>query len=137
MFRAHVLWYYHTYRCDDTRGCVMQFWPPDDELMCSKHVEAWNETYCKTKFCAWSWLNTEINILRCKVSLTSKNKIICEVEIQRDITQMAPKFPYYSVQYRLPATPLVPSQVFWRGIIHPNEGGLLTWNYGVNLEAHK
>jgi len=20
-----------TYRCDDTGGCVMQFWPPDDE----------------------------------------------------------------------------------------------------------
>ena len=23
--------------------------PPDDEHMCSKHVEAWNKTYCKTK----------------------------------------------------------------------------------------
>jgi len=21
----HTLWYHHTYRCDDTRGCVMQF----------------------------------------------------------------------------------------------------------------
>ena len=29
-----------TYRCDDTRGCIVQFWPPDDEHMCSKHVEA-------------------------------------------------------------------------------------------------
>ena len=29
-----------TYRCDDARGCVMQFLPPDDEHMCSKHVEA-------------------------------------------------------------------------------------------------
>ena len=28
------------------------------EHMCSKHVE----TYCKTKFCALSWLNTEISI---------------------------------------------------------------------------
>jgi len=28
-----------TYRCDDTRSCVMQFWPPDDKHMCSKHVE--------------------------------------------------------------------------------------------------
>jgi len=46
MFRAHV----HTYRCDDTRGCVMQFWRPDDEHMCSKHVEAWNKTYCETNF---------------------------------------------------------------------------------------
>ena len=59
-----------TYRCDDTRGCVMQFWPPDDEGMCSKHVEAWNKTNCKTKFCTSSWLNTEINILRCTVSNT-------------------------------------------------------------------
>ena len=60
MFRAHVLivrraklyytvsgiitpigvWYHHTYRCDDTRGCIVQFCPPDDEHMCSKHVEA-------------------------------------------------------------------------------------------------
>ena len=39
-----------TYRCDDTTGCAMQFWPPDDEKMCSKHVEAWNETYCETSF---------------------------------------------------------------------------------------
>jgi len=38
-----------TYSCDDTRGCVMQFWPLDEEHMCSKHVEAWNKTYCKTK----------------------------------------------------------------------------------------
>ena len=22
---VHSLWYHHTYRCDDTRGCVMQF----------------------------------------------------------------------------------------------------------------
>jgi len=21
----HSLWYHHTYTCDDTRGCVMQF----------------------------------------------------------------------------------------------------------------
>jgi len=51
----HSLWYHHTYRWpsrarDDTRGCVMQFWPPDAEHMCSKHVEAWNKTYCETNF---------------------------------------------------------------------------------------
>ena len=61
-----------TYRFDDTRGCVMQFWPPDDEHMCSKHVEAWNKLIVKQKFCASSWLITEINILRCTVSKTSK-----------------------------------------------------------------
>ena len=61
-----------TYRCDDTRGRVMQFWPPDDEHMCSKHVEAWNKLIVKQKFCASSWLITEIIILRCTVSKVSK-----------------------------------------------------------------
>ena len=28
----------------------MQFLRPDDEYMCSKHVEALNETYCETNF---------------------------------------------------------------------------------------
>ena len=28
-----------TYRCDVTRDCIVQFWPPDDEHLCSKHVE--------------------------------------------------------------------------------------------------
>ena len=59
----YSLWYHHTYRwpsraqvergilsqpvhgtaiyrCDDTRSCIIQFCPPDDEHMCSKHVEA-------------------------------------------------------------------------------------------------
>jgi len=66
------LWYHHTYRFDDTRGCVMQFWPPDEEHMCSKHVEAWHKLIVKQKFWASSWLITEINILRCTVSKTSK-----------------------------------------------------------------
>ena len=28
----------------------MQFCPPDDDHMCSKHVEACNKTYCGTNF---------------------------------------------------------------------------------------
>ena len=51
-----------TYRCDDTRGCVIQFWPPDDEHMCSKHVEAWNKLIVKQKCCASSSSITEIKI---------------------------------------------------------------------------
>ena len=47
--------------CDDTRGCVMQFWLPDDEPMSSKHVEAWNKLTVKQELCASSWLITEIN----------------------------------------------------------------------------
>jgi len=56
----------------DTRGCVMQFWPPDDEHMCSKHVEAWNKLIVKQKVCASNWLITEIIILRSTVSKKSK-----------------------------------------------------------------
>jgi len=40
----------HFFQCDDTGDCVMQFWPPDDEHMCSKHVDAWNKTYFETNF---------------------------------------------------------------------------------------
>ena len=43
-----------TYRCDDTRDCIIQFCPPEDEHMCSKHVEAWNKLIIK--FSASSWL---------------------------------------------------------------------------------
>jgi len=57
----YSLWYHHAYRCDDTRGCVVQFWPRDDEHMWSKHVEAWNKLIVKQKFCASSWLITKIN----------------------------------------------------------------------------
>jgi len=67
----HSLWYHHTYTWP-SRARVMQFWPPDDEHMWSKHVEARNKLIVKQKFCASSWLNTEINILRCTVSKTSK-----------------------------------------------------------------
>jgi len=35
-----------TYKYDDSTGCVMQFWPADDEHMCSKHLEAQNKTFC-------------------------------------------------------------------------------------------
>jgi len=43
----------------------MQFWPPDDEHMCSKHVEAWNTLIVKQNFGASSWLNTQIKWLIC------------------------------------------------------------------------
>jgi len=86
MFRAlhrevkialHSLWYLHTYWRGDTRGCVIQFWPPDDEHMCSKHAEAWNKLIVRQICCASSWLITEINILRCTDSKTSKSIQSC------------------------------------------------------------
>ena len=38
--RAQIESPLYTYRCDDTRDCIIQFCPPDDVHMCSKHVEA-------------------------------------------------------------------------------------------------
>jgi len=78
----HSLWYHHTYRYDDTRGCVMQFWPPDDEHMCSKHVEAWNKTYFKTNFVHhlvkyWdkhTEMHGQQNVKRCRVLMQNKIK---------------------------------------------------------------
>ena len=40
----------HSFQCDDTRCCTVQFWPPDDEHMCSKHVEAYNKLIIKQDF---------------------------------------------------------------------------------------
>ena len=59
-----------TYRCDDTRCSIVQFWPPDDEHMCSKHVEEGNKL--TIKFSASSCVDIKINILRCTVSKISK-----------------------------------------------------------------
>jgi len=98
MFRAHVLIIRRSklnYTASDiitpvgdTRVCVMQFWPPDDEQMCSKHVEAWNKLTVKQKFCALCWLITEINILRCTVNKTSKFEIIIFNQIASRIFQL-------------------------------------------------
>jgi len=80
----HSLWYHHTYRCDDTRGCVMKFWPPDDEHMCSKHVEAWNKLIVKQKFCASSWLISEISELRWWSAKRQNLKLCSNLSIEID-----------------------------------------------------
>ena len=53
----------------------MQFWPPDDEHMCSKHVEAWNKLIVKQKFCASSWLIAEIKPIEF-IALISNVKLV-------------------------------------------------------------
>jgi len=108
-----------TYRCDDSRGCVMQFWAPDDEHMFSKHVQVWNKVIIKQKFCTSSWFITEIYILSCTVSKTSKFSValrqgkcrlyymqrgctLCEIEIMRYKTFKSSHFiwnnPYHETK---------------------------------------
>ena len=45
LFRAHVLIIRRS-----KLHYTLQFWPPDNEHMCSKQVEEWNKTYCETNF---------------------------------------------------------------------------------------
>jgi len=103
MFRAHVLIIMRsklhytasdiiTPRCDDIRGCVIQICPPDDEHMCSKHVEAWNKVIVKQKCYASSWLITKINVLRCTVSKTSKVICLCIANIFSEYSQQEATF---------------------------------------------
>jgi len=47
---------------DDTRCCIIQFWPPDDEHIVLETVETWNELIVKQKFFALSALFTGIFI---------------------------------------------------------------------------
>ena len=49
-----------TYRCNDTRCCIIQFWPPDDDHMVLETCKGMKWTYCKTNFCASGWLITTI-----------------------------------------------------------------------------
>ena len=63
----YVLWYHHTYRCDHTRDCKIQFCPPDDEHMCSKHVESWSKLIIKFSASSWFILINRHNLLLCLV----------------------------------------------------------------------
>jgi len=49
-----------TYRCDDTRCCIIQFWPPDDEHIVLETCKTYNKSYYKTRICVLSWLITKI-----------------------------------------------------------------------------
>jgi len=59
--------------------------PPDDEHMCSKHVEAWNKLIVKQKFCASSWLINEIRITHviCTIlyHLQTRPSTLCERDL--------------------------------------------------------
>ena len=46
--------------CDDTRDCIIQFCPPDDEHMYSKNVEAWNKLIIKFRSSSWLILRNKL-----------------------------------------------------------------------------
>jgi len=44
------IWYHHTYKCDDTRCCIIQFDLPMMSTCATKHVEAYNKHIIKQDF---------------------------------------------------------------------------------------
>ena len=50
----HSLWYHHTYRCDDTRGCVMQFcWLNTEIKMIYRVKYARKISFCVDTYCTF------------------------------------------------------------------------------------
>jgi hypothetical protein len=50
-----------TYRCDDTRCCIIQFWPPDEEHIVLETCRGIQKTYYKARIFALSWLITKVS----------------------------------------------------------------------------
>ena len=55
-----------TYRCDDTRCCIIEFWPPGDEHIVLETCRGMWKTYYKTRLC----------VLNCLI--TNKKKLVLE-----------------------------------------------------------
>ena len=79
----YSIWYHHTcrwhtYKCDDTRCCIIQFQPSDDEHVVLETYRSIKLSYYKTRIFAVSWLITKV-ILRCTVSKTSKVSAVNDI----------------------------------------------------------
>ena len=46
----YSLWYHHIYRCDDTRCCIIQFLPPDDEHIVLETCTGYNKLIIEQDF---------------------------------------------------------------------------------------
>jgi hypothetical protein len=55
------------------------------ENMCLKHVEAWNKLTVKQKFCASSWLITEIKKKHEKLSKQLNNTVFSKLRLNRTV----------------------------------------------------
>ena len=66
-----------TYRYDDTRDCIIQFCPPDDEHMCSKRVEAWNKLIIKFSASSWSILRNKYIEMHGQQNIKKKIHFLC------------------------------------------------------------
>ena len=47
--------------CDDTRCCIIQFWPPGDEHIVLETCSGYNKIIIKTRLCELSWSITKIS----------------------------------------------------------------------------
>jgi len=122
-----------TYRCDDTTGWVMQFWPPDDEHKCSKHVEAWNELIVKQKFCVSSWSITEIIILKCTVSKMSTFNIQFQFKGKDMNTTLTFRGPYIVIySYNRSQRDVLFLKFIWLSTLHVPDRSIIHQQENLN-----
>ena len=67
----HSLWYHLTYMCDDTRGRVMQFWPPDDEHIVQQNLCIQLVKYCDSLTVCYSGVFL-INNIKISIDVPAK-----------------------------------------------------------------
>ena len=120
MFRAHVL----IVRREKL------YYPPDDEHMCSKHVEAWNKLLIK--FSASSWLIL-INILRCTVSKILKLiMMFCSILVRMRYVSEASCTPNQNTHFMFNNTPPQKKncaiyEIMWKNMVEPDRPQATIW----------
>ena len=72
--RLHTEWL----QCDDTKCCIIQFWPSHDEHTVLETCRGKQWTYYKTRICALSWLITKITL--CLDSCSNRGKLSVNFE---------------------------------------------------------
>ena len=68
----YCLWYHHTYRCDDTRDCIIQFLPSWRLAHGARNMYRLEINLLENKFCASSWSVTKIIMQLCYSDYHSK-----------------------------------------------------------------
>ena len=81
----------------------MQFWPPDDEHMYSKHIEAWKKTYCKTNFVhqVGKYWDKFIQFTLLQSHLFTTNFIILSSMLRSSVLSFSCRFCYWDPVYVL------------------------------------
>jgi len=124
-----------TCKYEDTRCCITQFWPPDDEHMCSKHVQAWNKLIVKKILCnklvnyydkyteMHGQQNVKINML---VEVTTIVVLTQAILVKRVFVELSGRYEllghYLHRHFALLAVRLLVLRAWFEGLLVSSEG---------------